>query len=144
MPWTWLEDLPLSAKAGTGNHRGQHGRSRSAVVSRLRWYGPRGANLAMSLIDADADRAAVAQLEALARELAGQNLGTRVASDSGTLNLSVVNPAIFNSRETIAIAQADDGAWWFWWSWGDRIARITDIETAAFKIAYVLTPQVGG
>jgi len=98
----------------------------------------------MSVTDADAVRAAVSQLEALARELAEQNFETRVISDAGAPNLSVVNPAVLSSRETIAVAQADDGVWWFWWSWGDRIARTTDIGTAAFKIAYVLTPQVGG
>jgi hypothetical protein len=98
----------------------------------------------MSQIDADAARAAATQLEALARELTEQKLETCVSSDSGALNLSVANPAMLGSRETIAVAQADDGVWWFWWSWGDRIARITDIGTAAFKIAYVLTPQAGG
>jgi hypothetical protein len=144
MPWTWLEDPPLAAKAGYRNRCGDHGRSRPAVVSRLRRYRTRGAVLVMGLTGADAARAAVTQLEALARELAGQNLQTRVISDKGAPNLSVVNPAVFSSRETIAVAQADDGVWWFWWSWGDRIARITDIGTAAFKIAYVLTPQVGG
>jgi hypothetical protein len=37
---------------------------------------------------------------------------------------------------------APDGAgtWWIWWSWEDQIAALDDIDTAAFKIAYVLTP----
>ena len=34
-----------------------------------------------------------------------------------------------------------DGTWWFWWSWADRIAPVGEVETAAFKIAYVLTPH---
>jgi hypothetical protein len=42
--------------------------------------------------------------------------------------------------ETIYAAPAAAGSWWFWWSWADRIAPIGDVETAAFKIAYVLTP----
>jgi hypothetical protein len=95
----------------------------------------------MSLIDADAAREAVTQLEALARELAERNFETRVTSDGGAPSLCVVNPAMLSSRETIAVAQADDGVWWFWWSRGNRIARITDVGTAAFKIAYVLIPQ---
>ena len=95
----------------------------------------------MSLSNADATHEAVTQLEALARELAERNFETCVTGDGATPSLSVINPAMLNARETIAIAPADDGAWWFWWSWGDRIAHITDVETAAFKVAYVLIPQ---
>jgi hypothetical protein len=95
----------------------------------------------MSMVDADAAREAVTQLEALARELAERNFETRVTSDGGTPSLSVINPAVRSLRETIAVAPADDGVWWFWWSRGDRIARVTDVETAAFKVAYVLIPQ---
>ena len=95
----------------------------------------------MSLIDADAAREAVTQLEALAAELAERNFETRVTSDGGAPCLSVVNPAVISLHETIAVGSADDGVWWFWWSWGDRIAHITDVETAAFKVAYVLIPQ---
>lgn len=100
----------------------------------------------MSLVDADADavREAVAQLEALGKELAERNFETRVASGGGTPSLSVINPAVPTSRETIAVASADDGGWWFWWSWGARITRITDVGTAAFKVAYVLTPPAAG
>jgi hypothetical protein len=95
----------------------------------------------MSMLDADAAREAVTQLEALARELAERNFETRVTSDGGTPSLSVITPAVRSLRETIAVTPADDGVWWFWWSRGDRIARVTDVETAAFKVAYVLIPQ---
>jgi hypothetical protein len=98
----------------------------------------------MSLTDADATRETVTQLEALARELAERDFEARVTSDGETPNLSVFNPTVPSSRETIAIAQADDGVWCFCWSWGARIARITDVGTAAFKIAYVLTPPAVG
>jgi len=97
----------------------------------------------MSPTDADTAREAVTQLKALARELAGCNFGTRISDDGGTPNLNVINLAIPSSRATIAVAAADDGVWWFCWPRGDRIARVTDIEAAAFKIAYVLTPQAG-
>jgi hypothetical protein len=96
----------------------------------------------MSLINADAAREAVTQLEALARELAERNFETRVTRGGETPSLSVVCTAVSSSRETIALARADDGVWWFWWSWGDCIACITDVGTAAFKIAYLLIPQV--
>ncbi len=97
----------------------------------------------MSQLDAGAAREAAVQLEVLAGELAERNFETRVAYAGETASLSVVNAAIPGSRETIAVAPADDGVWWFCWSWGDRIARITDIGTAAFKIAYLLIPQLG-
>jgi hypothetical protein len=141
MPWIRLEGPSLAADSGNRNHRSGRDRNRPALVSRLRRHRARGEGLTMSLIDADAAREAVTQLEALARELAERNFETRVTSDGGTPSLSVINPATLSSRETIAVAPADDGAWWFWWSWGNRIARITDVGTAAFKIAYVLIPQ---
>jgi hypothetical protein len=99
----------------------------------------------MSLAGAGADAApeAVTQLEALATELTERDFETRVTSDGGTPNLSVVSPAMPRARETIIAATADDGAWWFWWSRGSRIARIADVEAAAFKVAYVLIPQAG-
>jgi hypothetical protein len=94
----------------------------------------------VNLINADAAHEAVTQLEALARELAERDLEARVTSDSGTPSLTVINPLAPSSRQTIAVALVNDCGWWFWWSWGARIARINDVGTAAFKIAYVLTP----
>lgn len=98
----------------------------------------------MGLTGADAANEAAAQLEKLARELAGQSFETSITNKHGTPNLRVVRPEQRRLHEIITIGTTDDREWWFWWSWGDRIARVTDIETAAFKIAYVLTPQAGG
>jgi hypothetical protein len=97
----------------------------------------------VSLASAGAAREAAIQLEVLARELAERNFAARVAYVGETASLSVVNTAIPGSREIIAVVPADDGVWWFCWSWGDRIARVSDIGTAAFKIAYLLIPPVG-
>jgi hypothetical protein len=98
----------------------------------------------MSVTDADAAHEAVTKLEVLARELAERDFEAHVTINGGTPHLSVVNPTLPRSCETIAVAPTDDGVWWFWWSWGARIARITDTGTAAFKIAYVLTPSAAG
>jgi hypothetical protein len=89
-------------------------------------------------------RLALVQLEALAADLAERGYETHVAHDGGTLSLRVVNQEAPSSHENIAASATDDGTWWFWWSWGDRIALVTDVEAAAFKIAYVLTPQADG
>ena len=98
----------------------------------------------MGLTSADAVREAATQLETLGRQLADQSFETSITDKQGKPTLSVTFPELHQLHETIAIAPTDDGEWWFWWSWGDRITRVTDTGTAAFKIAYVLTPQAGG
>ena len=54
--------------------------------------------------------------------------------------MHVANRWAAELSDTIYAAPAEDGSWWFWWSWEDRIALVGDVEAAAFKIAYVLTP----
>ncbi len=98
----------------------------------------RNEGTAMNPTKTDAVDEAVTHLEALNVYLAGRGFETRMASARRELNVS--NRTAPEIREDINAAPADDGAWWFWWSWGDRIAPVTDLETAAFKIAYVLTP----
>jgi hypothetical protein len=97
-----------------------------------------------NLAESDDMALAVVQLESLAAVLAGRGFDTRVSRNGGTLSLSVINQGAPGCRENIAASHGSDGRWWFWWSWGDRLACIGDIEAAAFKIAYVLTPQAGG
>lgn len=92
----------------------------------------------MNIPHADAVREAAAQLEALGTDLAGRGFTTHVMVRGHRLN--VANQTVPEIREAIDAAPADDGAWWFWWSWGDRVAPVTDVTVAAFKIAYVLTP----
>lgn len=99
----------------------------------------------MSLTNAGAAHEAVTQLEALARELAERDFEARVTSDGGTPSLTVTSPLTPpGSRQVIAVALVNDCGWWFWWPWGARIAPISDVGTAAFKIAYVLTPPAVG
>ena len=101
-----------------------------------------GDGRAVNTQQADADRAAV-QLEALAGDLAGRGFETHVIRDGQEPNLSVVNRSVPAIRGRVNAGPADDGTWWFRWSRGDRIALLADVETAAFKIAYVLTPARG-
>lgn len=68
-------------------------------------------------------------------------LGAHVMRSHGQLCVCVSNPSVPQLPETIYAACAPDGRWSFWWSWGDRIAPVTEVETAAFKIAYVLVPS---
>lgn len=87
----------------------------------------------------DAACEAMARLEALSADLAVRGFETSVAHPDRKLN--VANREVPEVRDAISAAPADDGTWWFLWSWGDRIAPVADIEQAVFKIAYVLNPM---
>lgn len=97
-----------------------------------------------NLVEPDAESVAVSQLEALASCLQARGFEAQVSRDGGTMSLNVINRVAPGCHENIAVCRAGDSTWWFWWSWGDRIARIADVEAAAFKIAYVLTLREGG
>src|SRR5689334_9508250 len=94
----------------------------------------------MTATDADAARKAAMQLGSLAVNLRGRGFTARVTRAGARGCVSVASPSLPQLSETVYAAPAD-GTWWFWWSWGDRIAPVGEVETAAFKIAYVLTPQ---
>jgi hypothetical protein len=84
------------------------------------------------------------QLEALVEDLTGRGFDAHVIRDGNRARVSVAHRSVPQLSENVYAAPTGDGRWWFWWSWGDRIARITSVETAAFKIAYVLTPHTDG
>jgi hypothetical protein len=93
--------------------------------------------------DSDPAQLAIARLNALAADLDRSGFRTCVFHEGGMLKLQVTNRAVPSCRETITVAADDNGAWSFRWSWGDRIAHVDEVAAAAFKIAYVLTPQAG-
>ena len=97
-----------------------------------------------ALPEPDPARVAIAQLNALAVDLNGSGFATFTFHEGGALKLLVTNQAVPSCRETITVASDDSGAWWFLWSWGDQITLVSEVEAAAFKVAYVLTPQAGG
>jgi hypothetical protein len=90
---------------------------------------------------ADAAQQAAAQLAELAENLAGQGFAASLAAERQRTCLTVAIRSEPQFPVKVHTAPADDGSWWFWWSWGDRIAPVGEVETAAFKIAYVLTPH---
>ena len=53
-------------------------------------------------------------------------------------SLRVVNPAAPALAEEIYTGCCEDGTWWFWWSWAERIAAASDVDQAAALIAHVL------
>jgi hypothetical protein len=92
---------------------------------------------------AERAHAAAGQLRLLADDLERRGFVVSVTGADGGARLTVVSNAVAQVDASLSIAPDDNGAWWFWWPWGDRLALACDVEAAAFKVAYVLTPQAG-
>ena len=80
------------------------------------------------------------RLEGLAAELAKHGLMTRLMAPIGRLpSLHVVNPAHSRLAEDVYVGRSQDGLWWFWWPWAERIAPGDQHGAAASVIARVLS-----
>ena len=80
-----------------------------------------------------------AYLEGLAEALAQRGLRTRMMAPQGRIpSLHVVNPLASALAEDIYAGRGQDGTWWFWWSWAERIGVSDDLDGAAARIARVL------
>ena len=81
----------------------------------------------------------LARLEGLAKALTSRGLRARIVAPAGRVpSLHVVNPVAGALAEDIYAGRGQDGQWWFWWSWAERIAVSEDTEAAAVTIARVL------
>ena len=81
-------------------------------------------------------------LESLAEALVRRGLQTRLMAPEGRIpSLHVVNPAASVLAEEIYAGRGQDGTWWFWWSWAERIGESDDLDAAATAIARVLAPR---
>ena len=87
------------------------------------------------------------RLEGLAEVLANHGLRARLIAPPGRVpSLHVVNPSASALAEDVYAGRGQDGLWWFWWSWAERIAAGEDLEGAATMIERVLattSPQPG-
>lgn len=82
------------------------------------------------------------RLEGLASELARHGLNTRLITPAGRVpSLHVVNPQASRLAEDVYVGRSQDGLWWFWWPWAERIAPAGDMQTAATLIARVLAAR---
>lgn len=80
------------------------------------------------------------RLEGLAAELAKRGLMTRLMTPPGRIpSLRVVNPAACRLAEDVYVGRSQDGMWWFWWPWAERIAPGDQMDVAAALIARVLS-----
>jgi hypothetical protein len=84
--------------------------------------------------------AAADRLRDLALNLGHRGFSARMLATDNELRLWVQHRSISRLSDTVYAAPAEDGSWWLWWSWSDRLAPINDVDEAAVKIAYVLTP----
>jgi hypothetical protein len=79
------------------------------------------------------------RLEGLAEALARRGLRARLMTPPGRVpSLHVVNPSTAALAEDIYAGRGQDGSWWFWWSWAERIAAEEDLDGAAALIQRVL------
>ena len=80
------------------------------------------------------------QLDLLASALAGHGMTTHLMAPPGRVpSLRVVNGAAPALAEDVYAGCCEDGSWWFWWSWAERIAAAADLDGAAVRIAHVLS-----
>jgi hypothetical protein len=81
----------------------------------------------------------VVYLEKLADELSHRGLEAWLMAPPGRIpSLYVTNPAARALEENVCAACGEDGIWWFWWSWAERIAVADDLDLAAGTIVRVL------
>ena len=92
------------------------------------------------MTNAEAVRVAAQRLDALAADLDRRGFTARVQVTGEKPRMWVQNRSISQLSDDVYVAPAEDGSWWLWWSWADQLAPIDDVESAAVKIAYVLTP----
>lgn len=93
----------------------------------------------------DQDRAGPDRLEQLGPALARYGMTASLVTPAGRVpSLRVVNPAAPALAEDIYAGCCEDGSWWFWWSWAERIAAASDVDQAAALIAHVLAAPHAG
>lgn len=81
----------------------------------------------------------MARLQGLAEVLIGRGLRVRIMTPPGRVpSLHVVNPLAGALAEDVYAGRGQDGQWWFWWSWAERITLAEDLEAAAARIERVL------
>jgi hypothetical protein len=89
-----------------------------------------------------AQHAYLSRLEGLAEVLAHHGLRTSLMAPQGRVpSLHVVNPAAAALAEDVYAGRCQDGTWWFWWSWAERIATWDDLDGAATLIKQVLAAR---
>jgi hypothetical protein len=83
------------------------------------------------------------RLERLAAELRHRDLAADMVVVPGRIpRLEVAHPA--GPAEDVYAWRGQDGTWWFWWPWAERIGCAADPGDAAARIEQVLSRQSWG
>jgi len=83
------------------------------------------------------------RLEGLAAELVKGGLQARLVTPNGRVaSLHVINPVAPRLAEDVYVGRSQDGLWWFWWPWAERIARGDELGEAATIITRVLSTAI--
>ncbi len=84
------------------------------------------------------------RLDQLGPALAARGMTASLVTPAGRVpSLRVVNPAAPALAEDVYAGCCEDGSWWFWWSWAERIAAASDLDQVAARIAHVLAAADG-
>jgi hypothetical protein len=80
------------------------------------------------------------RLEHLAAELRRRGMAADLVVAPGRIpRLETGHPG--GAAEDVYAWRGQDGAWWFWWSWAERIAAAADLHDAAARIEQELARQ---
>jgi hypothetical protein len=86
-------------------------------------------------------RAAVDLLDRLGKALTVYGFAYEAVCPKGAaVYARITNKAVPQLKESIACYPPTIGEWWFWWSWGERIAPVSDFSDVVRKVIYVLSP----
>jgi hypothetical protein len=84
------------------------------------------------------------RLDQLGAALAARGMTASLVTPAGRVpSLRVVNPAAPALAGDVYAGCCEDGSWWFWWSWAERIAAASHLDQAAARIAHVLAASPG-
>ncbi len=104
-----------------------------------------GAQRASTLPAPAQHQASADRLDQLGPALARYGMTASLVTPAGRVpSLRVQNPAAPALAEDIYAACGEDGSWWFWWSWAERIAAASEVDRAAALIARVLAAPHAG
>lgn len=79
-------------------------------------------------------------LDKLAEELTHRGMEAWLMAPHGRMpSVYVVNPAARALEDNVYAVRGQDGLWWFWWSWAERIAIVDELDRAATAITRVLS-----
>jgi hypothetical protein len=105
---------------------------------------PPSASAAASPDTASTAQVCADRLDQLGPALTARGMTASLVTPAGRVpSLRVVNPAAPALAEDVYAGCCEDGSWWFWWSWAERIAAASDLDQAAARIAHVLAASPG-